>query len=335
MSTILQKAGLDPVSASGYGTAIKIVNTAVTVIALLLVERKGRVFLLKIGTGGIVVSLCVLAAIFYSVESKRTDVRAEIAAMVRDGALELDLASLPAAANGQPMQLSVLYTYGDKQAVAEAFTPTPEARQALAAAHAIEAGLSLEQRAALARPADLKRQGQDATAATDAAQKVLAALPPATQAALKNAERIRAAQVVKIARDPGDAQSAGKPLEIVRAHVGPIPSSANGLLTALCIAFFIAFFSVGPGVCVWLALSELMPTRIRSVGMGIALLINQGVGTLIAGAFLPIVGNHGFYAMFLFWAGCTIVYFITAAFFLPETRGKSLEEIERHFSAKH
>jgi hypothetical protein len=91
---------------------------------------------------------------------------------------------------------------------------------------------------------------------------------------------------------------------------------------------------VGPGVCVWLALSELMPTRIRSSGMGIALLINQGVATLIAAVFLPIVGNYGYYAMFLFWAGCTVVYFITAAFFLPETKGKTLEEIEEHFEGK-
>ena len=41
------------------------------------------------------------------------------------------------------------------------------------------------------------------------------------------------------------------------------------------IYVFMAFFAVGPGVCVWLALSELMPTRIRSNGMSIALLINQ------------------------------------------------------------
>jgi SP family myo-inositol transporter-like MFS transporter 13 len=318
MSTILQKAGLDPVSAAGYGTAIKVVNSAMTIVALLLVERKGRVFLLKWGTGGIIVSLCVLSAIFYSVESKRTDVRIEVASMVRDGKLDLDLATLPGVQAGQPTQLAILYSYGDKQQVAEAYTPTQEAREALAAADRLEAGLPADQRASLA-PGAPKEQ----------AQKTLAALPLAAQAVLKNAERIRAAQWLHLA-----PETAGQPLRIERARVGPIPSRANGLLTALCIAAFIAFFSIGPGVCVWLALSELMPTRIRSVGMGIALLVNQGVATIIAGAFLPIVGNHGFYAMFLFWAGCTVVYFITAAFFLPETRGKSLEEIERHFTAK-
>jgi hypothetical protein len=77
-----------------------------------------------------------------------------------------------------------------------------------------------------------------------------------------------------------------------------------------------------------------MPTRIRSAGMGIALLINQGVSTSIAGVFLPVVGRHGYSAMFAFWAACTVIYFITAAFFLPETKGKTLEEIERIFEGR-
>ncbi len=38
--------------------------------------------------------------------------------------------------------------------------------------------------------------------------------------------------------------------------------------------------------------------------------------------------------MFYFWAGCTLVYFLTAAFLLPETKGKTLEEIEGFFSGE-
>jgi hypothetical protein len=82
-------------------------------------------------------------------------------------------------------------------------------------------------------------------------------------------------------------------------------------------------------------LSELMPMRIRSTGMGIALLINQGVSTAIAAVFLPVVGNYGFYAIFLFWAACTMAYFLTAAFLLPETKGRTLEEIEEYFEQPH
>ncbi|MFI5337937.1 MAG: MFS transporter, partial [Opitutales bacterium] len=113
--------------------------------------------------------------------------------------------------------------------------------------------------------------------------------------------------------------------------VTPVPSTRHGWLTALGIFAFMACFAVGPGVCVWLALSELMPTRIRSNGMSIALLVNQAVSTFIAAIFLPTVGKYGYSTMFFAFAGCTVVYFITAAFFLPETKGKTLEEIEAHF----
>jgi hypothetical protein len=74
-----------------------------------------------------------------------------------------------------------------------------------------------------------------------------------------------------------------------------------------------------------------MPTRIRSNGMSIALLINQAVSTAIAATFLPTVGKYGYSTMFFAFAACTVIYFITAAVFLPETKGKTLEEIEAHF----
>jgi hypothetical protein len=65
--------------------------------------------------------------------------------------------------------------------------------------------------------------------------------------------------------------------------------------------------------------------------MGIALLLNQGVSTIIAGTFLPVVGNFGYYAIFSLWASCTVIYFLVATFYLPETKGKTLEQIEAHF----
>ncbi|MBQ5949554.1 MFS transporter [Massilia sp. ST3] len=329
MSTILQHAGLDPVSAAGYGTAIKILNMVMTVFAIMLVERKGRVFLLKIGTAGIMVSLCLLALLFHRFESQRVDVRAEVAALVRDNRLDLNLvdARLAQPAAG-PVQLTVLYQYGDKQQVAGAYTPTGEAQAVLAREEALVRSLPEDQRAQLAQ-ARAAWSGRAAPAMGEGAQQLIAGLPPEARATLDAARRVHMAQRIDIRPVEG---AAGTPLGIVRATIGPIPDKNSGLLAALCIAGFIAAFSVGPGVCVWLALSELMPTRIRSVGMGVALLINQGTGTLIAGAFLPIVGNFGFHMMFLFWAGCTAVYFVTAAFFLPETKGKSLEEIERLFA---
>jgi len=62
------------------------------------------------------------------------------------------------------------------------------------------------------------------------------------------------------------------------------------------------FFALGPGVCVWLALSELMPTRIRSNGMSIALVLNQLASTTLAGIFLPFVSKHGYSSIFFLFA---------------------------------
>ena len=121
------------------------------------------------------------------------------------------------------------------------------------------------------------------------------------------------------------------PLKIDNALISAVPSGRNGWLVALCTFSFMAFFALGPCVFVWLALSELIPTSIHSDGMSSALLVNQAVSTSIAATFLPTVGKHGYGTLFLMFAGCTVVYFIPAAFFLPETKGKTLEEIEEHF----
>jgi SP family myo-inositol transporter-like MFS transporter 13 len=333
MSTILQKAGLDPVAAAGYGTAIKILNSIMTVVAIVLVERKGRVFLLKLGTGGIIVSLCLLALLFYRFESQRVDARPAVMALVKDNRLDFNLvdAGLAGGVGAAPAQLSILYQYGEHQQVTEAFTPTAAALAVFEREAEVVRALPEDQRALLAsaQAAWSGRGGAAAAAALAPALQLIAGLPPASRAALDAARRVRVAEHVRLAPPEG---AAAAPLRIVRASVGPIPDARNGVLAAWCIAGFIAAFSIGPGVCVWLALSELMPTRIRSVGMGVALLINQGTGTLIAGAFLPVVGNYGFHVMFLLWMACTVVYFITAAFFLPETKGKSLEEIEQLFA---
>ena len=260
---ILQQAGMSASLATQGDVAVKILNCVMTLVAVALVDKKGRKFLLKLGTGGIIVALVAAALLFYSFESKRVDVRDKVQAAMAVGGLNVPVneATLGPAVGGRPMALTVLYSFG--------------------AGDKIKTVLSNERDPVLRMEADPNAPDQ---------------LPV-----------------------------------ISRAFYGPVPTEATGWLVTACLGLFIAAFSVGPGVVVWLALSELMPTRIRSMGMGIALLLNQGVSTAIAAVFLPTVGNYGYAAMFLFWAACTVIYFITAAFFLPETKGKTLEEIEESF----
>ena len=289
---ILNQAGLSGASANMADVLLKVLNAVMTVVAVLLVDRKGRKFLLMLGTGGIVVSLLAAGLLFRSAEAHLADVRPAIAAQVQaDGlTLQLDaptLTALGAAADGTPQQLTIAYAYGPFTNVKSLRSDDPVLRQV-------------------------------SIARDDAVQ----------------GDSVIGVFFRRLHLNPFADPAAGReaPLRIEKASLGPVPSSSHGWLVAIAICVFVSSFAVGPGVCVWLALSELMPTRIRSNGMSIALLVNQFVSTVIAAIFLPTVGLHGYSTLFFFGAGCTVLYFLAAAFLLPETKGKTLEEIEAHFS---
>ena len=109
--------------------------------------------------------------------------------------------------------------------------------------------------------------------------------------------------------------------------------AATGATGVLCLAAFFVmqvFYALGPGICVWLVLSELMPQRIRANGMAIALFMNQFVAWGLASTFLPWVNRWGWDSMFLFFAANGVLYFLVACF-IPETKSKSLDELERLF----
>jgi len=108
------------------------------------------------------------------------------------------------------------------------------------------------------------------------------------------------------------------------------PLTGWAVLAALVV--FISAFCVGPGVCVWLALTELMPSRIRAVGIGVSLMANQGVATGLQSTLLPLTGKIGYGWLFFGFAACTVVYYLTVHLYMPETKGKSLDEIERWFA---
>ena len=107
----------------------------------------------------------------------------------------------------------------------------------------------------------------------------------------------------------------------------------TGLLTMFSFFFMQVFYALGPGLCVWLVLSELMPKRIRANGMAIALFMNQLVAWGLASWFRPWVAAWGWSSMFFFFAVNGVLYFVTACF-IPETKGKSLDELEHLFERK-
>lgn len=284
---IFQQAGLTGVMGNYGDTVLKIVNCIMTVVAVVLVDKAGRKFLLKMGTAGIIAGLVGAAILFLGIEGGRRDVTAEIQSLVDSSNASLkvnlgDSATLDRLAGGKPGTASAT---GEEQQLVVTYKRGDDGGTELANSKPVQ---------------------------------------------LQNGKVREPVLEIGATKDP--ANKAG--LEILKAEIGPRPSATTGWLVTACFVLFIAAFAAGPGVCVWLALSELMPNRIRSNGMSIALLINQGVSTSIAWIFLPTVGKYGYSTMFFAWAAFTVIYFITAAFFLPETKGKTLEEIEEHFEGK-
>jgi len=304
-TNILLQSGLSDVQAHWGYVLFTIVNFLMTIGGVLLVDRKGRKFLLSVGSAGIILSLLCTGALFRRTEELRVDARGAVQSML-DAELDAKVdarqkvtllydektANALLAASGEaakitaignrPTSLVVIYSYGDFRAATKVARSDDPA----------------------AKPIEITREG---------------CVPPN--------------KVMAFFSNPfSDLDAARKaPLRIDNALITPVPTAHNGWLVAISLFVFMAFFAIGPGVCVWLALSELMPTRIRSNGMSIALLINQAVSTAIAAMFLPTVGRYGYSTMFFGFAACTVIYFITAAVFLPETKGKTLEEIEAHF----
>jgi MFS transporter, SP family, galactose:H+ symporter len=109
------------------------------------------------------------------------------------------------------------------------------------------------------------------------------------------------------------------------------PSLMQGYLTIVGFLLFIASFAIGPGVVVWLALSELLPTAIRGKGMAICLFANSLTSVILAAGFLDLTKFIGYAGVFWMCGIFTLVYLLIAIFFLPETKNKSLEEIEQYF----
>jgi MFS family permease len=116
-------------------------------------------------------------------------------------------------------------------------------------------------------------------------------------------------------------------------HFGAPATNLTGLLTLAAFFLMQIFYALGPGICVWLVLSELMPARIRANGMAIALFMNQLVACGLASTFRPWVEAWGWSSMFYFFAANGVLYFIVSLF-IPETKGKTLDELERLFEKK-
>ena len=77
-----------------------------------------------------------------------------------------------------------------------------------------------------------------------------------------------------------------------------------------------------------------MPTRIRANGMAVAMILNQAVSASLASIFPSWVEATSMAGVFGVLAVFSIIYFLVATFLIPQTKGKTLEEIGKFFEKK-
>ncbi|MCD8904728.1 sugar porter family MFS transporter [Staphylococcus chromogenes] len=103
---------------------------------------------------------------------------------------------------------------------------------------------------------------------------------------------------------------------------------ASVWIIIICLALFIVFFGLSWGPVLWVMLPELFPMRARGAATGIAALV-LSIGSLLVAYLFPIISSVlNVQQVFLIFAVIGIIAFFFVIKFLPETRGRSLEQIE-------
>jgi len=102
----------------------------------------------------------------------------------------------------------------------------------------------------------------------------------------------------------------------------------DGIFTLVCIMLFLAFFSSCIGPVFWTLVSEIFPNRIRGKALAFASFTQWIFNFLVVLLFPHFLESVGGATTFLFLALMSFVQYLFTYFYVPETKGKSLEEIE-------
>ncbi|HZL52482.1 MAG TPA: sugar porter family MFS transporter [Terracidiphilus sp.] len=92
---------------------------------------------------------------------------------------------------------------------------------------------------------------------------------------------------------------------------------------------YIAFFSISQGAVIWVYLGEVFPTSVRSKGQGVGSASHWFMNAAIALLFPVVVHSFHTQTPFAFFAVMTVVQFVVVLFFYPETKGQTLEALQR------
>jgi sugar porter (SP) family MFS transporter len=101
-----------------------------------------------------------------------------------------------------------------------------------------------------------------------------------------------------------------------------------GWLALVCLLVYIMGFAIGLGPVFWLMISEIFPLQMRGPAMAVCTMFNWGLNFLISYTFLTLtdkITKQGTFWLYAFFGICAVIFFVTL---VPETKGRSLEQIQ-------
>jgi sugar porter (SP) family MFS transporter len=111
-------------------------------------------------------------------------------------------------------------------------------------------------------------------------------------------------------------------------------STGMAWLAVISMMAYVGSFAISLGPIFWLLISEIYPLKIRNSAEGLAATFNWGANLLVTLTFLTLVEKLGPSLTFWFYGVCAVAAGLFSYAYVPETKGRTLEEIEEFWHAK-
>jgi SP family galactose:H+ symporter-like MFS transporter len=115
-------------------------------------------------------------------------------------------------------------------------------------------------------------------------------------------------------------------------HLG-IHTHAEQFFTVGMLLIFIVGFAMSAGPLIWTLCSEIQPLKGRDFGIGCSTLTNWVANAIVGWSFLPLLNGIGEARTFWLYAAFNAVFIVFTFWLVPETKGATLEAIERNLMA--
>ncbi len=112
-------------------------------------------------------------------------------------------------------------------------------------------------------------------------------------------------------------------------------SHVQVLILLIRVLTFTAAFNMALGPIPWIIISEIFPARIRGRAASVGVLALWAATFVVAQTFPMLKNDIGVTGTYFIYAGCSLITFLFVLLELPETKGKTLEQIEAYWHHRH